>query len=154
MRRTLLAFSFCLGSLCCIAQTAPVEKPKIAPTSQEEYNYATKGLKTQRAQGLDLKAGYTLQNDTELPIGTTTVKIEDLVRKQDNSLACVIAQVSSSKMAEPTYLAIPNASTGGDIFKQYAKSVNDLDPTVAKMVLYTISGRLGGMTSIVYKVVK
>ncbi|WBA43186.1 hypothetical protein [Hymenobacter canadensis] len=80
MKQLILAASLTFLSFTAFAQGKTTSQLLGAATSQEEYNYATKGLKTQRAQGLDLKAGYLISNKTSLPGGGgSTVTIEDLV---------------------------------------------------------------------------
>lgn len=151
MKKIILSSSFLLLSLTGFGQSPTTTKIVGTATTQEEYNYATKGLKTQRAQGLDMKAGYILDNKTSLPIGGTTIVIEDLIRKGDQTLACIVVQVMGQKQSNPVYLAIPNPATGGDIFGQYAKAIADLEPALAKPVLYSMSARLSSMESIAVK---
>jgi CCR4-NOT transcriptional regulation complex NOT5 subunit len=138
MKKVLLAVLL-LGSLPCLAQNSstPVNqvKPKYPnPTTEEEYNYATKGLGIQRASGLDMKAGYQLTNKTVFvePSAGVMVQIEDLVRSADNSLACIVIRIEYLATKNVSYLAIPNEADLGQVRsglveEQYKKSFSQIN---------------------------
>lgn len=120
-------------------------------TSQEEYNYATKGLKVQRANGLDMKTGYSLSNPTTMAMGSFTVTIEDLIRTGEGTLACSVVEVSAVNSPSPVwplYFCIPNPGSPGEIWSQYAKAqqqYTSLD--MLRAVSYCLSTRLSAMTT-------
>ena len=55
-----------LSSIASFGQVA-ISVP--APTSEEEYNYLTKGYKVQIESGLDMKKGYALHNMGDMKQG-------------------------------------------------------------------------------------
>jgi hypothetical protein len=156
MRNFILAFV--LISLPLVEQAAQAQVPSTAKsvalpsaTTQEEYNYATKGLKVQRANGLDMKSGYTLSTPTTMKMGTYTVTIEDLVRKADGTVACSVLQVLNATWPPVqgySYLCIPNPGSPGEIWTQYNQAqqqYSSLD--IMRAVSYALSARLSAMTA-------
>jgi len=95
-----------------------------AQTTQEEYNYVTKGYKTQVESGLDMKKGYSLKSLATETIGIRTVKLEGLYRTNTNTLcAIMIAYTKSGGITE--YLCAPMPATSDSIYNQYIKSLHD-----------------------------
>ena len=164
MRKFILAFVLISLPLTKQAVQAQVPLPtaKALPlpssTTQEEYNYATKGLKVQRANGLDMKVGYTLSTSTTMKMGTYTVTIEDLVRKSDGTVACCVMQVLNATWPPAqgaSYFCIPNPGSSGEIWSQYNQAqqqYTSLD--VMRAVSYALSARLSAMTAAVAAMAK
>lgn len=124
-----------------------------APTTQEEYNYATKGLKIQRASGLDIKVGYDLMNSTQYKFGTFTITIEDLMRKADGSLACTVVEVSSTHYnyaGEMIYLCIPNPKTVNDVSTQASQAPQFYAVDFQKAVNFALASRVAYITNSFY----
>lgn len=125
-----------------------------APTTQEEYNYATKGLKMQRGNGTDMKAGYSVVNSSTTTAGTYTVVVEDLLRKADNSLACTIIEVNNSTWANkpgPTYFCMPNPKAPQEMKNQYWLAIQALSSIdIHRAINYGLASRVVDMTNSYY----
>lgn len=124
-----------------------------AGTTQEEYNYATKGLKIQRATGLDTKAGYVLTNPTSLRVGSFTVTLEDLIRSTSGTVACTVLQVSdypATAEGGTAYFCIPNPGSSGEIWAQFNKAQQVVNSAgLLRAVTYSLAARLSAMTTAV-----
>lgn len=144
MKKNLLSSALLLLLYSAHAQT---------PTSQEEYNYATKGLLIQRNSGLDMKAGYELVNPLKCTYGTFTIVIEDLTRKADSSLACTIVEVSSTNYhyaAGPIYLCIPTLKTPQALLSQSTQAMQAYASDFQRAVNYALATRVAQVTSASY----
>lgn len=138
-----------------VVPTVPLAKAFQMPagTTQEEYNYATKGLKIQRSTGLDTKAGYVLTNPTSMRVGSFTVTLEDLIRSASGAVACTVLQVSdypATAQGETAYFCIPNPGSGGEIWSQFNKAQNVINSAgMLRAVTYSLAARLSAMTTAV-----
>lgn len=124
-----------------------------APTSQEEYNYATKGLLIQRNSGLDMKAGYELLNPLKCTYGTFTIVVEDLTRKADGSLACAIVEVSSTNhnyASGPIYLCIPTPKATPALLNLSVQAMQPFAPDFQRAVNYALASRVAQVASANY----
>ena len=83
------------------------------PTTMEEYNYLTKGLKTQLEQGLDMKKGYEFKHKNTYNLGKFTVEVKDLVRQADNSLAGTSMIFHYSPGGGNIYVCVPVVDENG-----------------------------------------
>jgi hypothetical protein len=105
--RTLLVASFLLLSAVSFAQN----------TTQEEYNFMTKGYQQLIESGLDMKKGYALA-DT-MAFTTQGQKYEfyfmNLVRQKDKSLAGTIVIAFSKAWNKKYYLGMTSAQSDNSI---------------------------------------
>ena len=88
-------------------------------TSEEEYNYVTKGYKVQIESGLDMKKGYTLKD-----LGEWNLKYSDVSRgfafkglfRENDSIPCAVMAIyqkkRSGKAAISAYYCIPTLDAG------------------------------------------
>jgi len=99
-------------------------------TTQEEYNYITKGYKVQVESGLDMKKGYSLTDlgDWGLKNGSENRKCEfkGLV-KQGQTKPCAIMMIY--KRTDITnganyYICIPSADASPEIWQQTLDFIN------------------------------
>lgn len=95
-----------------------------AQTTQEEYNYLTKGYKVQMESGLDMKKGYTLEDlgDWSYAHGTEIRKctFKSLIRENDG-LPCatlLIYQRADIPNGAVFYICIPSFDAAEDIWQQ------------------------------------
>ncbi len=78
-------------------------------TTDEEYNYLTKGYAVQVSSGLDMKAGYSItdKGNTPIDLGTTiTVNVKYLYRTTGNVYAGALLTVNGMKGATK-YFCVP-----------------------------------------------
>jgi len=99
-------------------------KPAICQTTQEEYNYVTKGYKTQLESGLDMKKGYTLKALTSATSGVRSVTLQGLYRTSTNVLCAIIIIYTKSGNATE-YLCAPMPGSSEVIYNQYFESLYD-----------------------------
>ena len=120
---------------------ATVSAKAQAPTTQEEYNYATKGIAIQRASGLDMKQGYTLTNRTGVKARLFDVTLEDLVRNNDKSLAGIVVQIQNPQWSAPLYMCIPNPTAAQGMQEQYYLTIENLQAPTLKALSIALSLR-------------
>lgn len=93
-----------------------------AQTTQEEYNYITKGYKVQIESGLDMKKGYTLTDlDTsKLTIGeiTRSCTFKGLFRNGEVKPCAVMILYKRLDNDKTYYICIPSNNTSNEIWKQ------------------------------------
>lgn len=95
--------------------------PAFAQTTLEEYNYVTKGYKTQLESGLDMKKGYRFEEVTQFNTKSfwlgvhrnTTLKA--LFREGETkpcALLCILTKYKQSQ-----YICIPHYASSEEIWK-------------------------------------
>jgi len=93
-------------------------------TTQEEYNYITKGYKVQIDSGLDMKKGYSFLDygSSGLNSGseTRTCEFKGLVRQNQNK-PCAIMMIyrrTDIPNGQVYYICIPSANSSDELWKQ------------------------------------
>lgn len=119
MKRLLLLTAIVLMSVAGFSQT-----------TQEEYNYATKGLKAQYANGLDMKQGYTLTEYLKTETGANyggkpILSAYHLLKKNDKICAIIFVYGVSLTDQSSVFYCIPSFNASSDIWEQYYKSISD-----------------------------
>ena len=89
-------------------------------TTQEEYNFMTKGYQQLLESGLDMKKGYALVDTVAFTVqdGKYEIIFMNLLRQKNKSLAGTIAIVTSKVWGRKYYLGIPAAQVDGAINHQ------------------------------------
>lgn len=59
-------------------------------TTEEEYNYMTKGYRVQTESGLDMKKGYRFGEYEVIPVGNYSFEVKPLIREAQNELAGIL----------------------------------------------------------------
>ena len=85
-------------------------------TTDDEYNYLTKGYAAQVSQGLDMKQGYSLIDKGTTPYESVSVDVKYLYRTSGNVYAGALLIVNGLKGAKgasvPTqYFCVPSAGS-------------------------------------------
>jgi len=96
-------------------------------TTQDEYNYMTKGWLTMQQQGLGNKAGYTTADKgkytMEFPGFNLEVSVQSLLRTADNSLAGYIVMVHDTKKNNTQYFGVPTKNSDQAIWNQTVSAI-------------------------------
>ena len=103
--KKLLVLLIGFNSLLLFGQTA--NQP--APTTEEEYNYLTKGYKVQIESGLDMKKGYEIVSIDTVSTKIATAELFTLNRIKDSKkeiAAYLIIYKRTSRTTE--YICVPN----------------------------------------------
>jgi hypothetical protein len=98
-----LILSFSLLHLQSFAQ-------KLVPTTEEEYNYITKGYKIQVSSGLDMKKGYHFNQMGKLTEGIYHFDYKFLVRDDNNSVAGILVVINAKYILgglQTYYICVP-----------------------------------------------
>lgn len=99
-------------------------------TTQEEYNYITKGYKVQIESGLDMKKGYTLTDLGDWGLNSASEKricqFKALIREEQTK-PCAILMIykrTDIKNGMTYYVCIPSADAPEDIWDQTFTSIS------------------------------
>lgn len=102
----------------------------IGQTTQEEYNYVTKGYKVQLESGLDMKKGYTLKHlgEWEQKKGTENRKCEfkGLIKQGQTkpSAIMMIYKRTDIPNGASDYICIPSADAPAEMWQQTYDFIN------------------------------
>ena len=116
------------------------------PTTQEEYNYVTKGLKIQKESGLDMKKGYSLRDygiktSGTVNVGnaltntyvTATVSSFGLYRDGQDKPCAVLIIYDRPGLSE--YLCVPSFDADKAIWNLHLARVADYRPEAKHVVM-------------------
>jgi hypothetical protein len=95
--KILLTIIVVFVSVACFAQ----------PTTQDEYNYLTKGLKRTLEEGGDAKGGYTLSEPSAYVSGPYEISFAGFVKQSTNAVSAISCVVKSSVSGNTYYLCLP-----------------------------------------------
>ncbi|HEY3390408.1 MAG TPA: hypothetical protein VGK38_12590, partial [Prolixibacteraceae bacterium] len=99
-----------------------ISMSKITPTTEEEYNYLTKGYKIQIESGLDMKKGYKLQVLDKKKESYYTFQIQALIREEKNEIAGLLLIANSEISGKTYYLCIPQQNE--QLLNRYYADIN------------------------------
>ena len=100
MKKIILSMLFLLGVMQIFAQ-------RIAPTTEEEFNYVSKGYRIQKESGLDDKRGYYWVNLVSHYAGTRNMDFKALVRSGENKPCAILMIYNRTDSGFLDYICIP-----------------------------------------------
>lgn len=123
-----------------------------APTTEEEYNYLTKGYRVQIESGLDMKKGYTFIDMGEVKQGLYTFQFKNLLRVEKNELAGMLVITKSEVSGKSYYICIP--INNAELLSRYYNDINVWDESLTTAYCYVISAYLASVTSAAFELEK
>lgn len=136
MKKLLLLLLFAIPSFC----NAQVSANNLISTTQEEYNYLTRGLKIQKESGLDVKAGYEITKIGTRKVGNYSFEYSYLV-KNDIKKTVAISLIATSNVSGITYyFAIPYNNI--NLLQNYYSAVASLDENMTTAIAISVSEML------------
>ncbi len=115
----------CLIYISIFAANLIFAQNLVKSTTQEEYNYMKNGYKVQLEQGLDMKKGYSINNNLSKNI---TVKSYEFgfkhLERSDKTFAGYIVKAVSKTWGNTYWYCIPNSN---DLLEQFMKQMSTLD---------------------------
>lgn len=131
--KKLLVIKFLILSFPCFAQEI-----KIDPTTEEEYNYMTKGYKVQMESGLDMKKGYSFDDfGQETKVGNYSFHFKALIRDDKKQVAGVLVITKSSVSGKQYYFGLP--INNADLLKRYWTDLTTWDADLTHAYCYIMS---------------
>jgi len=120
MKKTLILL-FILTACICHAQF------ETGKTTEEEYNYMTKGYKLQMDGGLDMKKGYATDTPTDIKVGDYSFKFIPLARVsgKDSILVGYIVKARSLAWDNTYWYGIPFGDL--DLLNRSFNAIKSLD---------------------------
>jgi len=99
-------------------------------TTQDEYNFITKGYKIQVESGLDMKKGYSLKDITEYSTNSDgtirKVEFKALIRDGEKKPCAILCKYKRVDTERTEYLCIPTYDAPIEIWEQTFKSFESL----------------------------
>lgn len=144
--KTLSTILLLLISIISFGQSEP------APTTEEEYNYLTKGYKVQIESGLDMKKGYVLEEWGDVKNGNYTFTIKGLIRETKNELSAMLVITKSDVSGRVYYTCLP--INNPDLFTRYYNDINSWDESLTTSYCYVVSAYLSSAMSAMHELEK
>lgn len=119
----------------------------LSQTTQEEYNYLTKGYKIQIESGLDMKSGYSLQAITTHSVGPRVTEFLGLYRDGENVPCATLMIYTHQNTGFKRYLCIPSFDADPKIWNQYLMSFNEFNGEARLAVVWGVS-KLSSMSNL------
>ncbi len=128
--KQLFLFSLIVTSIMAVCQAPHVKtrNVKVAIITETEYNYMSKGYKTQVEQGLDMKKGYLAENSIQIAEGSYLFEFIplDRIEGKDTLFVGFILKAKSGYSGTFYWYAIP-AFDYGDYTKKAFDEIGNLD---------------------------
>lgn len=135
-----IAFMLLLSLSACLASHAQ----KIAPTTEDEYNYGTIGYKIQLQTKLPMKAGYRISDLGIYEEPARVVSFKGLVRDGETT-PCAVIMVYTKDKNPPEYFCMPTTDAPESIWSRYYQSltvISDNQINQLKFMSYGLSKTL------------
>jgi hypothetical protein len=114
-------------------------------TTQDEYNYLTKGWLSMQQQGMGLKAGYATTDKGKYTVEyggyNLEVSILNLTRTADNSSAGYIVMVHDTKKNNTQYIGVPAKNSDQGIWNSMLTNIRGIygkDQTGYEAIMYAV----------------
>lgn len=143
MKNIFLFFAFTILSINSL-----IAQEKIAETTEEEYNYLTKGYKIQLESGLDMKRGYSLVNNNSTDDGKYSFEYSVLKRNKTNEYVAILIVAKSKVWNNTYYVCIPFENY--DLYNLYLQSISTWDYPMSKAYINSLSSKLGLMYNYIF----
>jgi hypothetical protein len=116
-----------------------------AGTTEEEYNYLSKGYKVQIEAGLDMKKGYLFQDFGEVKHSSYSFDFKLLIREAKKEVAGILVITKSEVWGHTYYVAIPVNNT--ELMAKYYSTINGWDEALTTSYCYVVSSYMANLTS-------
>lgn len=107
---------------------------QVAPTTQEEYTYVTKGYKVEKQNGLDTKKGYHWVDLGQHSSEGKTCNLLGLIRSSESKPCAILIYFKSNK--GEYYLCMPDDSAPANLWGNYWSSLGQLGDQLHLVDLY------------------
>lgn len=118
---------------------------KPTPTTEEEYNYITKGYKIQMDSGLDMKKGYIFRELGKVSRGKCDFQFKLLMRESKNELAAYLVIAHSRNTGRTYYTCIP--INNDDLLERYYNDISLWNQVMLGHYSCILSAVLGSVSS-------
>ena len=122
------------------------------PTTEEEYNYITRGYATQVAEGLDMKKGYHFIELANTKVNNYTFTTKVLMRDAADEVAGVLVVVYSEVWKKTYYLCIPHGNNA--LAERYFSDLNAWDKPITQAYCQLMSVGFGGAIASMHQMEK
>lgn len=109
-------------------------------TTEEEYNYITKGYKIAVESGMDLKSGYSLQDLYTYQDSLYVFDFKLFVNDKTKKTSCVLVKANSLMWGNKYYLCIPIGNSA--LTKKYESKLNEWDKAILSSYSLALSNIL------------
>ena len=115
-------------------------------TTDIEYNYLTKGYKTDLAEGRDIKSGYRMDPmGQEYAIGAYTFQFSAFTKIDEKAVAAVLVVAKSKTWGNVYYLCIP--LNNQQLYGLYLQELEKWDASISRAYSYLASTLFAGLAA-------
>ena len=123
-----------------------------APTTEEEYNYLTKGYQAQVSEGLDMKKGYHFKEMGSMRQSNYEFTMKLLIRESTNEIGGILVITKSLVWNKTYYLCIPHGNQA--LVNRYWADLNAWDRPISIAYGQVMSVLFGGVMTEAYNMEK
>ena len=121
------------------------------PTTEEEYNYLTKGYKIQIENGLDMKQGYSLVDispedgfgmsfkDPQKGTIIRSVKYKALIREGEKKPCAILCIMQRKDTGYTEYICIPSANAPAEMWEKTVRAYESVSEMWKEVNLVALS---------------
>ena len=139
---------FLIAHIKCFAQFTGT----LSPTTEEEYNYLTKGYQTQIAEGLDMKKGYHFRDMGNMKQSNYEFTMKLLIRESTNEIGGILVITKSLAWNKVYYLCIPHGNQ--ELANRYWTDLSGWDRPISIAYGQVMSILFGGVMTEAYNMEK
>ncbi len=125
------------------------EQSSVPPTTEEEYNYMTKGYKVQVESGLDMKKGYVMEDTSPIIRGNYEFTVKFLKRESTNQLAGVLIVAKSNVSGNSYYMGLP--INNSELLTRYYSNLSQWDRAMLLEYTFVTSSLFAHMSGGYYE---
>ncbi len=140
---TAFAIVYLITIFGCSAQNGAL------PTTEEEYNYITKGYATQVADGLDMKKGYHFHDVFDVRRGNYQFISKELIRESNDQVAGILVIAKSLTWNRTYYLCIPHDN--GVLVERYWNDIAQWDREMSIMYSQVFTEGFGSALAAIHE---
>ena len=131
---------YIFGLLFFVVGLGQINAQKIAPTTEEEFNYVSKGYKIQQESGLDDKRGYYWESliSHYVDSGTRTMNFKALYRIGDSKPCAVLLIYKNTNTGFVEYLCIPTYDAPKELWDRTYKSIKNYTESASHAVIWGV----------------
>jgi hypothetical protein len=123
-----------------------------SPTTEEEYNYLTKGYQTQISEGLDMKKGYHLKDMATIRQSNYEFALKMLIRESTNEIGGILVITKSLAWNKVYYMCIPHGNQS--LTNRYWADLNAWDRAISIAYGEIMSLLAGDLMNVAYNMEK
>ena len=145
--------TLCLICLAMLSMQSFAQKPVLAPTTEDEYNFCVRGYQVQTSSGLDMKKGYSFRDiftDKKVDNYQFTAKL--LIRDDKKEVAAILIIAKSLVWNKTYFHCIPHENE--KLLETYWQDLGAWDKPMLLAYSKIIAAYFGSLVPATYELEK